>query len=198
MFKVEIIGRILNFKQETIVAILHCKNNDYLKLIYKIVLEALKINSSVLILDCSYSFREEILRNLCKEHKIHLDFLESRLKKIIVRKETQFLSILRQIYHGELMQNFKILISLHISLLLEKSYKKLKEREQAIKDVYSVIPLLKSPDRIIFVVEKMLEGFYPTECIVREEIKQIANQKIYFLPYKTININGTKITYQHI
>jgi len=198
LFKIIIIDKVLGFHWESLVAILHCKNNDYLKLLHKIVLEALKQEIPVLILDCSYSFREEILRIYCKESKINFDFSKRYLKRVVVRQEKQFLYILRQIYHKELTQDFKILIFIHIGLLLEKFYKKLKEREQAIKDAYSVIPLLKSSDRIIFVVERMLEGFYPTECIAREEIERIADQKIYFLPYKTININGTKIAYKQM
>ena len=198
MLKINIIDKVLNFKQGDIITVFHCKNNDYLTLIYKIVLEALKGKFPTLILDCSYSFREKVLQNLCKQFKIDFESLKNYLRRIPIREEKQFLDILHQIYHKELTYDFKVLILLHISFLLEKFYKKLKEREQTIKDAYSVIPLLKSPDRIILVVEKMLEGFYPTECIAREEIKQIADQKIYFLPYKTININGTKITYQQI
>lgn len=198
MLKINIIDKILNFKHGDIIAVLHCKNNDYLTLIYKIVLEALKNKFLVLILDCSYSFREKVLQNLCRQLRIDFEPLKSYLRKISIREEKQFLDILHQMYCKELTYDFKILIFLHISFLLEKFYKKLKEREQTIKDVYSVIPLLKSLNRIIFVVEKMLEGFYPTECIAREEMEQLADQKIYFLPYKTININGTKITYQQI
>jgi len=198
LLKINIIDKVLNFKQGDIITVFHCKNNDYLTLIYKIVLEALKGKFPTLILDCSYSFREKVLQNLCKQFKIDFESLKNYLRRILIREEKQFLDILHQIYHKELTYDFKVLILLHISFLLEKFYKKLKEREQTIKDAYSVIPLLKSPDRIILVVEKMLEGFYPTECIAREEIKQIADQKIYFLPYKTININGTKITYQQI
>ncbi|MHA1581706.1 MAG: hypothetical protein ACTSYM_04305 [Candidatus Baldrarchaeia archaeon] len=198
MLKINIIDKVLNFKQGDIIAVLHCKNNDYVTLIYKIVLEASKNELPVLILDCSYSFREKVLQNLCKQFRIDFESLKSYLRKVPIREEKQFLDILHQIYHKELTYDFKILILLHISFLLEKFYKKLKEREQTIKDAYSVIPLLKSPDRIVLIVEKMLEGFYPTECIAREEIERIADQKIYFLPYKTININGAKITYQQI
>lgn len=198
MLKINIMGKVLNFKQGDIIAVLHCKNNDYITLIYKVVLEALKNNFSVLILDCSYSFREKVFQNLCKQSNIDSEQLKNFLRKIPIREEKRFLGILQQIYHKELTYDFKILILLHISSLLEKFYKKLKEREQTIKDTYSVIPLLKSPDRILFIVEKMLEGFYPTECIAREEMEQIANQKIYFLPYKTINMDKTKIKYQQI
>ncbi|MHA1833027.1 MAG: hypothetical protein ACTSV7_03480 [Candidatus Baldrarchaeia archaeon] len=57
MLKINIIDKVLVFKQGDIIAVLHCKNNDYLTLIYKIVLEALKGKFPTLILDCSYSFR---------------------------------------------------------------------------------------------------------------------------------------------
>jgi len=197
LLQINIIDKPLIFKQGDIVAILHCKNNDYIQLIYKIVLESLKNKLKTLIVDCSYSFRETVLQNFCKETKIDFNSLKTWLKKITIRDENILLSTIRQIYHDS-TQNFQILIFLHVSFLLGKLYKKLKEREQVIKDLFSVIGLLKSPNRIIFIIERMLEGFYPTECIAREEVEQIANQKIYFLPYKTININGNKKAYKQI
>ena len=138
-----------------------------------------------------------ILRKEISDLAIPLDKVSEHLEVVNIATEDK---LFREV--GKFAQSpsdeIKVLCIIHASTLIEKFHRKIKEADKIIRDFFNIIPYISSDVKPIILVEKMLEGFYPMQCIARRELEEISNLEVRFLPYKTLEINKRKINYSNI